>query len=172
MPNANDAARDVDPARMFESMMDIPQAWSQMLDVWRRMAVGAAGPAATDATAAGGRGATGDPALDPQALMTFLAQSYMTVMGCGLRCLSGWAHIHSRHLASISRGMSAMGGGPGGSSQDPALMLDELRAYLRELMELPYHECRRALAELQSLEFSILPEARAGDHPRRWRAKA
>jgi hypothetical protein len=170
MPNANDAARDVDPARMFESMIDIPQACSQMFDLWRRMAVGAAGSAATDAP--GGTSSTADPSLDPQAFMNFMARSYMTVMGCGLRCLSGWTHIHSRYLTSISRGMSTMGGGPGQGLPDQTLLVDELRAYLRELMELPYDECRRALAELQKLEFAILPEAGAGDHPRRWKAKA
>jgi hypothetical protein len=172
MPNANDAARDVDPARMFESMMDLPQACSQMFDLWRRMATGAAGSGASDAAISRGTSGRVDPALDPQALMSFMARSYMTVMGCGLRCLSGWAHIHSRHLSSISRGMSAMSSAPGRNPQDQTMMVDELRAYLRELMELPYEECRRALAELQNLEFSILPEAGAGDHPRRWRAKA
>jgi hypothetical protein len=61
---------------------------------------------------------------------------------------------------------------PGEGPQDRAVLVDDLRAYLRELMELPYAECRRALAELQTLEFSFLPQARAGDHPRRWRAKS
>lgn len=170
MPNANDAAREIDPARMFESMMDIPQAWSQMFDLWRRMAQGVAGSAASAGRAPAGAGRmTLDETSDPQGLQNFMAQAYMTVMTCGLRCLSGWAHIHSRYLGSMGRGMSAMGSGA--SQQDQMVMLDQLRAYMRELMELPYHECQRALADLQALESSVLPQASAHDHPRRWKAK-
>ena len=172
MPNANDAARDIDPARMFDNMMDVPRACSQMFDLWRKMAGGAAASPPSGAAAPPAAGAMIDPALDPQGFMTFMAQSYMAVMGCGLRCLSGWAHIHSRYLGSISRGMSAMATGSGQGPQDQAVLVDELRAYLRELMELPYDECRRALAELQTLESSILPQARAGEHTRRWRGKS
>ena len=173
MPDANDAARDIDPARMFESMMGIPQACSQVFDLWRRMAFGAAGSAASSGAVPGGAAGTMfDAASAPPAVANFMAQSYMTVMTCGLRCLSGWAEIHSRYLTSMGRGISTMsGGGPGQSRQDQMVMLDQLRAYLRELMELPYHECGRALADLQMLESSILPQTGAGDPPRRWKAK-
>jgi len=170
MPSANDAARNIDPARVFESMQDIPHAWSQMFDLWRRMAQGAAASAVSAGAAPFGAGRlTSDATSDPQALPNFMAHAYMTVMTCGLRCLSGWAHIHARYLGSMGPGISAVSGGA--SQQDQMLMLDQLRGYVRELMELPYHECRRALDDLQALESSVLPQAGADDHPRRWKAK-
>jgi hypothetical protein len=129
----------------------------------------------------GSAAASGPPGNEGPAADDTLArivQLYLICLTSGLRYWSRVAETWARIAPALARGLAAMNGAPGGSAEERASLLDELRAGLRELAELPAEEWRALETELERLGRGGHPGRsegadRAGGGPywRRWEAK-
>ena len=113
----------------------------------------------------------------PDDTLVLFAQLYFACLTSGLRYWSRVAETWTRIAPTLARALAGMNGEPGGSAEARAVLLEELRAALRELAQLPAEEWRTLEAELERLG-SGRPagpqgEDRAGGGPywRRWEAK-
>jgi hypothetical protein len=110
-----------------------------------------------------------------QDLMTFMAQAYLVFMTSGFRYWRRLADIYGRYYPAISRSFLGMNSDPSRSRERLSLLIDDLRACLREMADLPSQESRLLQAELEKIEWKLWPTADAEDEAhywRRWRAKS
>lgn len=120
-----------------------------------------AGSAATDATMA----------QDGVDIAGFLGQTWMVATTSGLRYWGRLAQMYGEHQAGVLRALMS-----GGLSEDERrAMIDELRAYVRDLGDVSLQEARVLQSELERLSHGLAAAvdsaAPHAQHRRRWRAK-
>ena len=125
------------------------------------------------ATSAGDRGVPGGTAIGQEMtdMAGFLAQTWMVAAASGFRYWRRMAETYGQHQSGLMQAMAT-----GGLSEDERrTMIDELRAYVRELGDLSLQEARLLQHELERLSFGLAASADApvGDreHRRHWRVK-
>jgi hypothetical protein len=105
--------------------------------------------------------------------MQLVAQVMLAWAASGLRSWARTAEICGKALPLVMDSLAAASGRPNGGPADQARTLDELRACLRELAELPGRESQRLQLEIERIVLGpgtgAAPEA--GPHWRRWESK-
>jgi hypothetical protein len=96
----------------------------------------------------------------------------MMLMDSAQRCWNRWTQLHMRYVSMMGGAMSSIGSGAAQDPRSQAELMDNMRAYMRELLEMLNEECQRAMMDLQKLDLTMLPTAADGEHPRRWKAKS
>ena len=101
----------------------------------------------------------------------FLGQTWMVAASSGFRYWRRLAEMYGEHQASLLQALM----GAGLSENERRAMIDELRAYVRELGDLSLQEARVLQSELEHLSLGLAAAVDAGaenaEHRRRWRAK-
>jgi hypothetical protein len=103
-----------------------------------------------------------------------MARLYVTFVNSGYRYLARWAEISARRypeFAALSTGMNAS---RTITDAEVAALVDSLRAYLREMSELPVDEAKRLQAEIDAIMATKgqgAPSSRTDEKPRRRRAR-
>ena len=115
----------------------------------------------------------GDPGMAQEAaeIAGFLGQTWMVAASSGLRYWRRLAEMYGEHQAGILQALAS-----GRLSEDERrAMIDELRAYVREVGDVSLQEARLLQRELERLSFGLAAAVDAGssqgEHRRRWRAK-
>jgi hypothetical protein len=128
-------------------------------------------------TAAPAAGPNDDTPLDeagnrpsPSDIMQFMSQAYAAYAASGLRYWSRTMDVWAKAILPIASGVAEMSAGDAGRPEARAALIDELRACLRELTEMPQQEARRLEAELEKIAGALRPEP-DGRYWRRWKAK-
>jgi hypothetical protein len=111
-------------------------------------------------------------AQDGMDLVGFLGQTWMVAASSGLRYLARLTRMYGEHQAGLLQALMS-----GGLSEDQhRAMIDELRAYMRDLGDVSLQEARLLQSELERLSLGLAaavgPETARTPHRRRWRAKA
>jgi hypothetical protein len=107
-------------------------------------------------------------------VLQFLMRVWFAYAASNLR---QWGHLMeawSRALPSFARTLTDGVDAAGSDAEARAMLLDELRAHLRELTEYPSQESKRLQAELDRIAATMwTAPAAAADAPywRRWEAK-
>ena len=120
--------------------------------------------------------AGGSRALDYGALAQFLGQAAISFTASGLRYWGRMLELWGAAIPSLARALADSARGASAAGGERALV-DELRAQLRQLAELPSQELRRLQVDLDILAATLDRRARAEgrDNPeeywRRWEAK-
>ena len=101
----------------------------------------------------------------------FVGQTWMVAASSGLRYLARLAQMYGERQAGLWRALMS-----GGLSLDERrVMIDELRAYVRDLGEVSLQEARLLQSELERLSHGLTagvgPDAAGAEYRRRWRAK-
>jgi hypothetical protein len=120
-----------------------------------------AGSAATDASMAE----------DSSDIASFLGQTWMVAASSGFRYWRRLAEMYGEHQAGLLQALTS-----GGLSEDERrAMIDELRAYVRDLGDVSLQEARVLQSELERLSHGLAAGSGLGSehapHRRRWRAK-
>ena len=144
--------------------------WADMIEAYRSML---------------GAGATGSrnemPAPGPVAglsqnreLLAFMSQAYLVFATSGIRYWSSAARTYAEYYPALSRLLTARSSPNSNDPEEQGILLDRLRALLRELAELSGQESRWMQAELAKLEGQMLSGAsrQAGDYARHWQYKS
>ena len=125
-------------------------------------------PAADAASAPPGSSA--DAAEVPQ----LLARAWVLAVTSALRGWARTAEIWARRGTAVAEGLRELGSDGLTPPDARAALIDELRAGLRELAEVPAEEARHLQAELERLLDSLrpaAPEERGSPYRRRWNVK-
>ncbi len=107
-------------------------------------------------------------------IFQFLSQAWLAYVSSGLRYWSRMADAWVKALPSLARTFAAV---EGSSPSDPnarAVVVDELRAWLRDLADYPSQESRLLQAELDKLATALWPtsdSSQDGSYWRRWETK-
>ena len=108
-------------------------------------------------------------------IVGFVSQLILFFLSSGLRSWGRAAEILGTAAPLIGETFSIVGVRGTGDPGQQARNLDELRAALRELAELPIHESRRLQAELERIVLRLGPAPAPAAEPeaywRRWEAK-
>lgn len=110
----------------------------------------------------------------PQELMEFAAQASMACLNSGVRYWQRMAELSGSAATTIGRTLMDLQEHPPQSAETQGRLRDALRAYFRELADVPAQEAQRLQAELARLEqaFWAPPAAQdASPYWRRWRVK-
>jgi len=149
------------------------RAWAEMLQTYRSMLGGSATGSGDDTGLPGPeRGPAADLWQD-RALPAFMSQACLVFATSGLRYWTRAAQIYGEYCPVLGQLLSATNSRSLDSTEEQRILLDRLRALLRELAELPGQESQWMQAELAKLEGQMLSGANgmAGDYTRRWRYK-
>jgi hypothetical protein len=111
----------------------------------------------------------------PRDLLALVARSNLIASAGGLRYWRKLAQIYAARQANMLRSLSAGTGGPGHSQEGRRALVEEFRAYLREIGDVSLQEARAFQSELEKLAADLATAAAAPDespeYRRRWRAK-
>jgi hypothetical protein len=100
-----------------------------------------------------------------------MAQASLAWMRSGFSYWRGWAEIYASHYPVMMQSLQAMTADPGRWQEARGVLIDNLRAYLREMAELPWQESRRLQAELEKIAGQVWPAPAGGqEEPYRRRA--
>jgi hypothetical protein len=145
--NSDPTINPFDPTRLMA-------AWSQ---AFGRFAMGTAADTLSPKDAA-----------DAQQRMLEL---HLAVVNSGYRYLGRWADIAARRYPEIARALASANTDPAAGNSFGAA-LDSIRAFMREMAELPLEESKRLQTEIETI-LGIGTPAREGPKPRpRRRARA
>jgi hypothetical protein len=111
--------------------------------------------------------------VDPQ-LAEFLARAGVVFLASGLRSWTRGAEIWARVLPALERSVADAGADPARLAAARAVLTDEIRASLRELVEVASHEGRRLQVEIDDVAQRLWPvpaAERSDGYWRRWTVK-
>jgi ElaB/YqjD/DUF883 family membrane-anchored ribosome-binding protein len=96
---------------------------------------------------------------------------YVAFVNSGYRYLARWAEISSRRWPQLASALPTLNGGLEVSDRELAELIDNFRAYLREMAELPAEESQRLEAEIDAVmrhaEGNAAPKKRAAAQKKR-----
>jgi len=108
-------------------------------------------------------------------IVDFLLQASLVWMKSSLHFWQRGTGVFATHFLEILRTLQVMNADPTRRTEAQGILIDILRAYFREMAELPGHESRRFLAALEKIDGKIWATLRGGpDIPpqRRWQVKS
>jgi hypothetical protein len=115
-------------------------------------------------------GATGKAA----DLASLVAQTYLIAVVSGLRYWRRVAETYRTHESAIARSLMARAAVPSMSDGERRALIDEIRAYLREVGDVSFQEARIVQTDLDKLAAEVARVVSNGDesaHRRRWKTK-
>ncbi len=115
-------------------------------------------------------GATGKAA----DLASLVAQTYLIAVVSGLRYWRRVAETYRTHESAIARSLVARAAVPNMSDGELRALIDEIRAYLREVGDVSFQEARIVQTDLDKLAAEVARVASNGGesaHRRRWKTK-
>ena len=104
-----------------------------------------------------------------------MQQLYMAFTNSGYRYLARWAEISVKRYPEFTRLSSGMTASRAITDSELAALVDSLRAYLREMADIPVDESKRLQAEIEKIMAAKAPDAAAasaGQAPPKRRARA
>ncbi|NOT55395.1 MAG: hypothetical protein HOP18_12380 [Deltaproteobacteria bacterium] len=107
-------------------------------------------------------------------IVEFLLQASLLWLKSSMRFWRRGTGVFAIHLLEMLRTVPALTADPTRRGEALGILIDLLRTYFREIAELPGHESRRFLAELDKIERNIgapLQEVPREPAPRRWQVK-
>jgi hypothetical protein len=111
----------------------------------------------------------------PTEIASLVAQAYVIAAMGGLRYWRKLAQTYGAHQAGILRSLSASATNPNRSEEERRALIDELRAYLREVGDVSLQEARSFQSELEKLAAEVATAAAnpedSPEYRRRWKAK-
>ena len=113
----------------------------------------------------------------PQDTAKRMQQLYMAFCNSGYRYLARWAEISVRRYPEFTRLSTGMTASRAITDAELAALVDSLRAYLREMADLPIEESKRLQAEIEAImavqapRAADAPEAQAPQAPPKRRAR-
>jgi len=104
-----------------------------------------------------------------------LSQAYLIAAASGLRYWRRLAESYDAHQSAALRSLPALAADAGLSEQERRVLVDEFRAYLREMGDIASQEARLFQAQLERLAAAAADPPEGTEPPatyqRRWRAK-
>lgn len=100
-----------------------------------------------------------------------MQQLFMAFTNSGYRYLARWAEISVKTYPEFSKLSTGMSAKRAITDAELAALVDSLRAYLREMADIPVEESRRLQAEIEAIMKAKAPGAAAADAPPRRRAR-
>ena len=104
-----------------------------------------------------------------------VARALLATAASGLRTWEGLAQVHGAHHLALLHPLLLASIGGQAAAETARLQADDLRAWLREIGDVPLQEARRLQAELEALSEvmaqGIEPPDPLAPHRRRWRPK-
>jgi hypothetical protein len=108
-------------------------------------------------------------------IASLVAQAYVVAALGGLRYWRKLGQTYGAHQAGILRSLSASATNPNRSEEERRALIDELRAYLREVGDVSLQEARLFQSELEKLAAEAATAAGnpedSPEYRRRWKAK-
>ena len=107
-------------------------------------------------------------------MASLVAQSYLIAMVSGLRYWRRVAETFRTHESAIVQSLMARAAVPRTSDQERRALIDEIRAYLREVGDISVQEARIVQTDLDKLAAEVAKVASNCDestHRRRWKTK-
>ena len=104
-----------------------------------------------------------------------MQQLYMAFTNSGYRYLARWAEISVKRYPEFVKQSSNMTASRAVTDSELAALVDSLRAYLREMADIPVDEAKRLQAEIEKIMADKPPDApsaSAGQPPPKRRARA
>ena len=161
---ANDTTSD-DLSRAFTSMLNLARAAPDMIELWRVLSDLLAAARAEDSDAEGRAKDAGSTADDPVALAV---RANSLLASNSMRYLLRWQQVVTRHLPRIRSDLEEYKADGGADRRLRNQIIDQVRAYLRELAELPCDQCRALSEDIEKIERDLLPDTGGGNgrrHP-------
>jgi len=108
-----------------------------------------------------------------RAMVDLLTQVHLAYMRSGLRYMNRWIESCSTYYPKIVHALSNAAAKPDRRSDAIGAVMDDLKAYMREMAQLPLDESRRLQAELEEMlqTFRAAGGDAGGPYRRRRRAK-
>ena len=129
----------------------------------------------TGVSAIGGEAASPDGAPNAAGVASLVTQAYLAAAVSGFRYWRRVAQTYGAHQSSILQSLLAGGAGAGVSDDERRALIEEIRAYLREVGDVSLQEARILQSELEKLSAEVAgaggAAAEPSKHRRRWRAK-
>jgi hypothetical protein len=103
-----------------------------------------------------------------------MTQVYLACMNSGFRYMTRWVETSASYYPSMMQMLGTSATDPEQREKMLGAAVDNLRAHMREMGELPLHESQRLQAELEGIARKFWPAAEGEDggaHWRRWKAK-
>jgi hypothetical protein len=107
-----------------------------------------------------------------RALLDLLTEVHLAYMRSGFRYMSRWSETCGRYYPKIIQALSTAAGDPDRRSNALGAVMDDLKAYMREMGQLPLDESQRLQAELASMLQKFRPAGGEASAPYRRRRKA
>jgi hypothetical protein len=92
---------------------------------------------------------------------------YMAFVNSGYRYLAHWAEISSKRYPQLAKALPALNAGNEVSDRELAELIDNFRAYLREMAELPVEESKRLQSEIDAIMAGVKRKSPGGPRGRR-----
>lgn len=143
-------------------------------ELFRGLTTGAQPAEPGDGARPGGDG--NPPGVPPGAgdVVQFMSQAYIAYLTSGLRYWSRLTEVWAKVLPPLAGGVAEVSTGNASRPEARAVLIDEVRACLRELAEMPQQEARLLQAQLEKIAGALWPEqdkSEDGRYWRRWKAK-
>jgi hypothetical protein len=110
----------------------------------------------------------------PAEMAPLIARALLATAASGLRTWQDLAQVHSAHQLTLLQPL-LVGFGYRAAAETARHQADGLRAWLREMGDVPLREARRLQAEMEALGEAVAqgiePPDTLGPHRRRWRPK-
>lgn len=144
--------------------------WADMIEAYRSMLGAGARGSGGEMPAPGSAGGQSQN----RDLLGFMSQAYLVFATSGIRSWTRTARTYAEHYPALSRLLVPRSSPNANDPEEQGILLDDLRALLRELAELSGQESQWMQAELAKLEGQMLSGAsrQAGDYARQWKCKS
>ena len=112
---------------------------------------------------------------DEGEIKEFITQAALAGIMSGFRYWRHVADIHEAYYPAIKRGLTEMSARSQKNGEAPRILMDNVRAYLHEMIELPSRESRLLRDQFEKLErklWSPSVQEQEGPYWRRWRVKS
>ncbi len=163
----NPASPEEELTRSFSRMLNMSLSVPHMLEMARLMAdtlsTGSDEQAPANETSNRSRGAK-----EPVGLVI---KANATLLTSAVRFWLRWQELVSKHVPTISRNLADIQANPKRKEELRALLIDNMRAYTREMAELPCEQCRLVRQDLEKMEAQLFGAAQEKEGRRRWKAK-
>jgi hypothetical protein len=151
------------------------EQWAPFLDPILRAASAFRELTEAGVSTLGGEAAAPDRAPKAAGVASLVAQAYLAAAVSGFRYWRRVAQTYGAHQSSILQSLLAGGAGAGLSDDERRALVEEIRAYLREVGDVSLQEARILQSELEKLSAGVAEAggaaAESSTHRRRWRAK-
>jgi hypothetical protein len=125
-----------------------PDPMSNAFEIFRQMA---AASLTTGQLGAQTSAAPARPSAFDEAQRRLLLQLYLAAINSGCRYMMRWAKISGEYYPELAQALLATIADPAGRGRELGATIDGLRAFLREMAELPLDESKRLQTDIEAI---------------------